>query len=154
MTTKNYKNLAPLWTFHHFTYVTDHSPVLLSLLLRHRIFICVTWRAAHLLTTWALLILQLFRHFTYVTAHSPTVPSLHLRHSSFSSPSFASPTSQDLHLRHLASRPWVNTGWKSKLLFQEIIHVGLIVYGLNQQTGFMNYYDFPAHPLIVCWLPP
>ena len=51
------------------------------------------------------LILQPFRRFTYVTAHSPTLPLLHLRHSSFSSPSFASPTSQALHLIHLASRP-------------------------------------------------
>ena len=32
--------------------------------------------------------------------------TIHLRHSSFSNPSFASPTSQALHLRHLASRPW------------------------------------------------
>ena len=31
----------------HFTYVTAHSPTLLSLLLRHRIFTYVTWRAAH-----------------------------------------------------------------------------------------------------------
>ena len=62
--------------FHCFTYVTVHSP--------------------------ALLILQPFRHFTYVTAHSPALPSLHLRHSSFSNPSFASPTSHALHLRHLA----------------------------------------------------
>ena len=37
---------------------------------------------------------QLFRHFTYITAHYPTFPLLHLRHSSFSNPSFASPTSQ------------------------------------------------------------
>ena len=44
------------------------------------------------------LILQPFRRFTYVTAHSPTLPLLHLRHSSFSNPSFASPTSQALHL--------------------------------------------------------
>ena len=51
------------------------------------------------------LILQPFHHFTYVTDHSPTLPSLYLRHSSFSNPSFASPTSQALHLRHLASRP-------------------------------------------------
>ena len=49
-------------------------------------------------------ILQPFRHFTYVTAHSPTLPLLNLRHSSFSNPSFASPTSQALHLIHLASR--------------------------------------------------
>ena len=52
------------------------------------------------------LILQPFRRFTYVTAHSRTLPLLHLLHSSFSNPSFASPTSQALHLIHLASRPW------------------------------------------------
>ena len=49
------------------------------------------------------LILQPFRRFTYVTAHSPTLPLLHLGHNSFSSPSFASTTSQDFHLHHLAS---------------------------------------------------
>ena len=51
------------------------------------------------------LILQPFSRITYVTAQSSTLPLLHLRHSSFSNPSFASPTSQSLHLRHLASRP-------------------------------------------------
>ena len=51
------------------------------------------------------LILQPFPRFTYFTAHSPTLPLLRLRHSSFSSPSFASTTSQDFHLSHLASRP-------------------------------------------------
>ena len=50
------------------------------------------------------LILQPFRRFTYVTTHSPALPSLHLHHSSFSNPSFASPTSQALLLCHLASR--------------------------------------------------
>ena len=50
------------------------------------------------------LILQTFRHFTYVTVHFPTLPSLYLRHSSFSNPSFASPTSQALHLIHLANQ--------------------------------------------------
>ena len=47
------------------------------------------------------LILQPFHHFTYITVHSPTLPLLHLyvtAHSSFSNPSFASPTSQALHL--------------------------------------------------------
>ena len=34
---------------HCFTYVTSHSPTLLSLLLRHRLFIYVTWRVAHAL---------------------------------------------------------------------------------------------------------
>ena len=53
------------------------------------------------------LILQPFRRFTYITAHSPTLPLLHIRHSSFSNPSFASPTSQALHLIHLASHPWI-----------------------------------------------
>ena len=48
------------------------------------------------------LILQPFLLFTYVTAHSPNLPSLYLRHSSFSNPSFASPTSQALHLVHMA----------------------------------------------------
>ena len=51
------------------------------------------------------LILQPFPRFTYVTTYSPTLPLLHLRHSTFSNPSFATPTSQDFHLRHLASRP-------------------------------------------------
>ena len=50
------------------------------------------------------LILQPFRRFTYVTAHSPTLLLFHLRHSSFSNPSFASPTSQALHLRQLVCR--------------------------------------------------
>ena len=36
-----------LQPFRCFTYVTVHSPALLSLLLRHRIFTYVTWRAAH-----------------------------------------------------------------------------------------------------------
>ena len=71
------------------------------------------------------LIQQAFRHFTYVTTHSPTLPSLsyftvhsstlpllHLRHSSFSNPSFASPTPQALHLIHLASRPcYIHVCW-------------------------------------------
>ena len=36
-----------LQLFRCFTYVTVHSPTLLSPLLRHRIFTYVTWRAAH-----------------------------------------------------------------------------------------------------------
>ena len=51
------------------------------------------------------LILQPFCRFTYVTAHSSILPLLHLCHSSFSNPSFTSPTSQALHLIHLANRP-------------------------------------------------
>ena len=109
-----------------FTYVTVHSPILLSLLLRHRLFTYFIWRAAHALNPFFVaesrlevgrcsfsnlsvtsptsqLILQPFRRFTYVTDHSPTLARLHLRHSLFSNPSSASPTSQALHLRHLAS---------------------------------------------------
>ena len=52
------------------------------------------------------LISQPFCHFTYVTDHYATLPLLYLRDSSFSNPSFASPTSQALHLIHLASCPW------------------------------------------------
>ena len=52
-----------------------HSPIFLSLHLRHRSF---SNPSAAL----------------YVTAHSPTIPLLHLRHSSFSNLSVASPTSQ------------------------------------------------------------
>ena len=39
--------LLILQLFCHFTYVTAHSPRLLSLLLRDRFFTYVTWRAAH-----------------------------------------------------------------------------------------------------------
>ena len=49
------------------------------------------------------------------SAHSPTFPSLHLRHSSFSNPSFASPTSQALHLIHQASRPWKEPLWRASI---------------------------------------
>ena len=42
------------------------------------------------------LILQPFRRFTYITAHTPTLPLLHLHHSSFSNPSFGSPTPKAL----------------------------------------------------------
>ena len=64
------------------------------------------------------LILQPFRLFTYVTDHSPTLPLLHLRHSSFSNPSFASPTSQALHLIHLVSRPWTAAVWRYFFIMQ------------------------------------
>ena len=36
-----------LQPFRYFTYVTDHSPTLLSPLLRHRIFTYFTWRDVH-----------------------------------------------------------------------------------------------------------
>ena len=63
------------------------------------------------------LILQLFCCFTYTTVHSPTLPLLHLHHSSFSNPSFASPTSQALHL---ASRSWHSFKHPWCLLYKEI----------------------------------
>ena len=78
-----------LQTFRCFTYVT----ALCSILQPFRHF------------TYVPLILQSFCRFTYVTAHSGSLPLLHLRRSSFSNPTFASPTSQALHLRHQASRP-------------------------------------------------
>ena len=119
-----------LQPFRCFTDAIANSPTLLLLLLRHRIFTYVVWRAAHACERQAhspsfpslhlrhssftkisvssptsQLNLQPFPRFTYVTAHSPTHRLLHLRHSSFSNPSIASPTSQTLHLIHLASRP-------------------------------------------------
>ena len=91
--------------FFRFSYVTAHSPTLLSLLLRHRPFTYVTWRAAmsraHSPTFPLLrlrhssfsnrsvallpsqLILQPFRRFTYITVHSPTLLSFLLRHRLF-----------------------------------------------------------------------
>ena len=109
------RTLLILQPFRHFTYVTSHSPTLPSLYLRHNSFsnISVASPTSQLcsfsnLSVTSLtsqVILQPFCRFTYVTAHSPTLPLLHLRHSSFSNPSFASPTSQALHLIHLASGP-------------------------------------------------
>ena len=46
-----------LQPFHCFTYVTVHSPTLLSPLLRHRIFTCFTWRAAHVSHLFYVLVL-------------------------------------------------------------------------------------------------
>ena len=80
------------------SYVTAHSPTLLSL---------CSFSNLSVTSPTSQLILQPFRRFTYVTAHSLTLPLLHLCHSSFSNPSFVSPTSQALHIRHLASRPWL-----------------------------------------------
>ena len=60
-------------------------------------------------------ILSSFCPFSNLSVTSPTTqlilqpPSLSLRHSSFSNPSFATPTSQALHLIHLASRPRFKT---------------------------------------------
>ena len=134
-----------LQAFNHLTYVTAHSdsPSFPSLYLRHNSFSnpSVTSPTSQLIlqpffrlsyvTGFSLtspgeppmvsvreLILQAFNHLTYVTAHSdsPSFPSLHLHHSSFSNPSFASPTSQDFHLLHLVSRSCSymlnNNDWK------------------------------------------
>ena len=78
-----------LQPFHHFTYITAHSPTLLSLYLCHSSFL----NPSIALPT-SQLIVQPFCRFTYITAHSPTLPSLYLHHNSFSNPSIASPTSQ------------------------------------------------------------
>ena len=79
------------------------------------------------------LILQPFHRFTYFTAHSPTLPLLYLRRSSFSNPSFASPTSQDLHLIHLTSRPWKEPLWRASI--PDIYRIPSI----NQfNTGFIH----------------
>ena len=50
-----------------------------------------------------------------LTAHFTTLPLLYLRHSSFSNPSFTSPTSQALHLLHLTSRPWKEPLWRASI---------------------------------------
>ena len=96
-----------------------HSPILLSLLLRHKLCsfsnLSVTSPTSHLILqpfrsftyvtahspsfrcftyVTALFILQPISHITYVTTHSPTLPSLYLRHSSFSNPSVPTPKSQ------------------------------------------------------------
>ena len=96
--------LLILQPFRHFTYVTAHSPTLLSLYLHHN---SLSNPSVALPTSQ--IILQSFCCFTYVTAHSRahslTLPLLHLRQISFSNHSFASPTSQAFHLIHLASRP-------------------------------------------------
>ena len=74
--------------YHHFTYVTTHSPTLPSLYIHHSSF-----SNFPVASPTSQLILQPFHRFTYVTYHSPTLPSLYLRHI-FSNPSVASPTSQ------------------------------------------------------------
>ena len=118
-----------LQPFRRFTYVTIHSPTLLSLLLCRKLFTDTlpslylrhsSFLNPSVASPTSQFILQPFfrfsyvtsssltpfHRFTYVIAHSPILPLLHLRHSSFSNPSFASLTSQDFDLCHLASRPW------------------------------------------------
>ena len=102
-----------LQPFCHFTYITAHSPILLSLHLHHSSF-----SNPSIASPASQLILQPFCHFTYITAHSPTLLLCHLCHSSFYNLSIASPMSQliprpfcslpisqALHLHHLASYP-------------------------------------------------
>ena len=86
------------------------------------------------------LILQSFPCFTYVTTHSPTLLLFHLCHSSFSNPSFASPTSQDFHLRHLASRPCNLCWWK----LQEMMNVLLQAVSISRQVGATTYVETSA----------
>ena len=112
-----------LQLFRCFTYVTAHSPTLLSPLLRHSRTHSPSFPSLHLRHTsfsnpslavpTSQLILQPFRCFTYVTAHSPTLLLLHLRHSSFSNPSFASLTSPGeppIAQRHVFHRKLRNRG--------------------------------------------
>ena len=87
-----------LQPFRCFTYVTAHSPTLLSFLLRQRFSLTSSelrsFSKLPVASPMLQLIFQPFRHFTYFTVHSPTIPSLHLRHSSFSNSSVALTTSQ------------------------------------------------------------
>ena len=84
--------------------------------------------------TDSLLIVEPFLHFTDVTAYSTTLPLL-LRHSSFSNPSFASPTSQALHLRHLASSPC-----RSCKLCVASAYLVMVRYSLEQRVFIYNSY--------------
>ena len=64
--------------FHHFTYVTTHSPTFPSLHLRHSSF-----SIPSVALPTSQFILQPFHCFTYVTAHSPALLSLLLHHRLF-----------------------------------------------------------------------
>ena len=81
-----------LQPFRRFTYVTTHSPTLLSFHLRHSSFSSLS--NPSVASPTPRFILQPFSRFTYITVHSSTLPTFHLRHRSFSNPSKASPTSQ------------------------------------------------------------
>ena len=88
------------------------------------------------------LILHSFRRSTYVTDHSPTLPLLHPRHSSFSNPSFVSPTSLALHLRHLARRTW-----SSELLIpREISSLDLWLICIKSVAVAWSEESLPSHP--------
>ena len=88
-----------LQLFRHFTYVTVHSPTLLSRYLRQPTFPSLRLRHSSFANPsvalpMSQLIIQPFRCFTYFTAHSPTLLPLYPRHSSFSNLSVVSPMSQ------------------------------------------------------------
>ena len=89
----------------HFTYVTAHSPTLLSLHLRHSSFSNPS--SASLTSQLILKLLSLHLHHSSFSK----LPSLHLRHSLFSKPSSASFTSQ-LILKLFVASP------TSQLIFQ------------------------------------
>ena len=79
-----------LQTFHHFTYVTTHSPTLPSLYVRHGSFPkhSVALPTSHF-------ILQPFFRFSYVTSSSLNSPGEHpMSRTPFSNLSVTSPTSQ------------------------------------------------------------
>ena len=89
-----------LQPFHRFIYITDDSPTLPLLHLRH-----ISFSNPSVASPTSQIILQPFRCYTYIIvhsltlpslllAHSPTFPTLHLHHSLFSNPSVAFPTSQ------------------------------------------------------------
>ena len=122
-------SLLILQHFRCFTYVTVHSPTLLSLLLYHKLSY-VTMSRAHSPTFQSL-------HLRHSSLSNPSValptsqlivqpvPLFHLRRSSFSSPSFTSPTSQALHSRHLASRPWSHHNFNTRSRFQMTLTITL-----------------------------
>ena len=96
------------------------------------------------------LVLQLFRRFTYVTTHSPTFPLLHLRHSSFSNPSFASPTSQALHLLYVTWRAAhaVNVVHALPGLFENIYEIRKFLGGRILDKIFSGFLPFPLPKIL------
>ena len=65
-----------LQPFRCFTYITAHSPTLLLLLLRHRIFTYVTWRAAHAVIWQSALphsSCSPWKHFCVLRPHASTI---------------------------------------------------------------------------------
>ena len=86
------------------------------------------------------LVLQTLHHFTYVTAHSPILPLLHLHHSSFSNPSFASPTSQIFtYVTWRAAFGSVSNYYKNNII---ILVIGLfpMKYQKSMKFRYSNHY--------------